>query len=75
MRLHLTYTVRSIAIPTKPNGGNHTVLFAEAAATPEAHSATINVAKALAVTGSRVLTDDSFLAEVRVITNGRYIMR
>lgn len=55
----------SFGIPTVPNGGNHTVAFTEAAATVAAHRATLNVAKALAATGVRVLDDTDFRAEVR----------
>ena len=54
-----------IAIPTKPNGGNHTVLFTEAAITQAAHDASIRIAKALAHTGFRVLDDNEFYNNVR----------
>ncbi|KAH8108889.1 hypothetical protein DFH11DRAFT_1630995 [Phellopilus nigrolimitatus] len=37
----------SFAIPTVPNGGNHTIEFAKAARTPEAHAETLLVTKAL----------------------------
>ncbi|EED84104.1 predicted protein [Postia placenta Mad-698-R] len=57
--------VEFFGIPTVPNGGNHTVAFTEAAATVAAHRATLNVAKALAATGVRVLDDTDFRAEVR----------
>ena len=52
------------AIPTEPNGGNHTPAFTSAAATPEAHQACLEVCKALALTGLRVIEDDRFYAEV-----------
>jgi len=55
----------SFSIPTKPNGGNHTALFAEAAATEEAHKACLTVTKGLALTGFRVINDDSFFADVK----------
>ena len=55
-----------LGIPTEEHGGNHTPAFASAAATIEAHSATLNVAKALAATGIRVLIDDDFFEKVRV---------
>ncbi|KAJ8090516.1 hypothetical protein PM082_002404 [Marasmius tenuissimus] len=48
------------AIPTVPDGGNHTVLFASAAATEEAHRATLDIAEALALTGVRVVVDDEW---------------
>ncbi|KAG8854571.1 hypothetical protein FRB96_007441 [Tulasnella sp. 330] len=66
---NVTYELPSLhpmfAIPTVPNGGNHTKLFADAAGTKEAHAATLPIIKALAITGSRVLTDDAFLAKVK----------
>lgn len=52
------------AIPTEPNGGNHTSAFASAAATPEAHQACLEVCKALALTGLRVIEDDQFYSDV-----------
>ena len=52
------------AIPTEPNGGNHTPAFTSAAATLEAHEACLEVCKALALTGLRVVEDDQFYAEV-----------
>ena len=54
-----------VAIPTEPNGGNHTAAFTSAAATPEAHQACLEVCKALALTGLRVIQDDRFYSEVR----------
>lgn len=53
-----------IAIPTVKNGGNHTFAFAKSATTPEAHYACLDVTKALAATGIRVLIDDEFIAKV-----------
>jgi hypothetical protein len=52
------------AIPTEPNGGNHTPGFTSAAATLEAHEICLEVCKALALTGVRVIGDDQFYAEV-----------
>jgi hypothetical protein len=52
------------AIPTLPRGGNHTPAFAEAAASEEAHKATMTVTKGLAMTGFRVVADAAFCAEV-----------
>ncbi|KAG6834484.1 hypothetical protein H0H93_009393 [Arthromyces matolae] len=52
------------AIPTVKDGGNHTIQFTEAASTPVAHSACLDVTKALAATGVRVLIDDEFIAKV-----------
>ncbi|KAG5636875.1 hypothetical protein H0H81_006536 [Sphagnurus paluster] len=52
------------AIPTIKDGGNHTIGFQQAAATEVAHYATLDVTKALAATGVRVLIDDEFLAKV-----------
>lgn len=55
------------AIPTELHGGNHTPAFAKAAATKEAHAATIVVMKGLALTGIRLLNDAKFYNEVRCI--------
>jgi hypothetical protein len=68
--LHSIYTVYlnslpfSSAIPTILNGGNHTTGFADSALTVAAHDACLDVSKALAATGVRVLTDDSFFGKV-----------
>ncbi|KAG6898319.1 hypothetical protein C0992_011910 [Termitomyces sp. T32_za158] len=53
------------AIPTEPNGGNHTPKFTCAAQTMEAHVAAIKVTKGLALTGLRVLSDELFFEEVK----------
>lgn len=53
------------AIPTKPGSGNHTRGFTKAAATPEAHKATLASAKGIAVAGWRVLTDKDFADKVK----------
>jgi len=53
------------AIPTESNGGNHTVGFTKAAATQEAHEATLLVTKGLAHTGFRALRDDDFFKQVK----------
>ncbi|KAG9050416.1 hypothetical protein FS837_005489 [Tulasnella sp. UAMH 9824] len=55
----------SFAIPTEPGGGNHTALFTKAAATKEAHTIALQNAKALAITGARIVIDESFMAEVK----------
>ena len=52
------------AIPTIVDGGNHTLGFTKAAATMEAHYACLDVSKALASTGVRVLIDDVFFEKV-----------
>jgi len=66
---NVTYELPSIhpsfAIPTKPNGGNHTIGFTEAAKTEEAHEATLQVAKGLALVGFRVINDDKFFRKVK----------
>ncbi|KDQ13055.1 hypothetical protein BOTBODRAFT_33931 [Botryobasidium botryosum FD-172 SS1] len=66
---NVTYELPSIhpsyAIPTKPNGGNHTADFTASARTKEAHEATLAVTKAIAVTGLRILGDKKYLAEVK----------
>ncbi|KAJ7155410.1 amidohydrolase [Mycena crocata] len=53
------------AIPTELNGGNHTIGFTKAAATQEAHVATMLVTKGLAHTGFRALHDDDFFKQVK----------
>jgi len=53
------------AIPTEPCGGNHTIAYARAAATQEAHDATIVTTKGLAATGFRVIYDAAFFQEVK----------
>ena len=55
----------SLAIPTEPNGGNHTPAFTASAATPEAHEVSLVIMKALAHTGFRVIDDDAFFGKVR----------
>ncbi|KAI0689751.1 aminoacylase 1-like protein 2 [Cytidiella melzeri] len=66
---NITYALPSIhpsfAIPTEEGGTNHTRAFAKSAATPEAHKACLNISKALAAVGVRVLTDDEFFAKVK----------
>ena len=51
-------------IPTEPDSSNHTPAFRKAAATQEAHDATMKVTKGLALTGFRVLYDRAFFEEV-----------
>ena len=53
-----------VAIPTIKDGGNHTRAFAKSAMTVEAHYACLDISKALAATGMRVLTDEAFFAQV-----------
>lgn len=66
---NVTYALPSLhpgfAIPTIPDGGNHTRGFEQSAATIEAHYATLDVSKALAITGVRVLVDDGFYGKVK----------
>ncbi|KAF8888868.1 hypothetical protein BD779DRAFT_1522996 [Infundibulicybe gibba] len=63
--ISLSETVIFPAIPTIVNGGNHTPGFEKSAATDAAHSACLDVSKALAATGVRVLIDDKFMESVR----------
>jgi hypothetical protein len=58
-------TFFSSAIPTVPNGGNHTPAFTAAAGTIAAHEAAMNITKGLAVTTYRVLTDSDFFSKVQ----------
>jgi amidohydrolase len=66
---HVTYDLPALhpgfSIPTVKDGGNHTRAFAEAARTIEAHEACLNVSKALAGVGIRVLTDEDFVQKVK----------
>jgi len=66
---HVTYALPALhpgfSIPTAKNGGNHTIAFTDAARTIEAHNACLNVSKALAGVGVRVLTDEEFAKKVR----------
>ncbi|KDQ54400.1 hypothetical protein JAAARDRAFT_38566 [Jaapia argillacea MUCL 33604] len=50
----------SFAIPTEQNGGNHTRGFTAAARTITAHEICLTVTKSLALTGFRVINDDTF---------------
>ncbi|KAF9240695.1 hypothetical protein BU15DRAFT_45593 [Melanogaster broomeanus] len=54
----------SFAIPTQPNGGNHTPAFAVSARSTDAHKACMTVTKGLAWTGFRVIADDRFYEQV-----------
>lgn len=58
-------TFESSAIPTIVDGGNHTLGFTASAKTTAAHYATLDVSKALAATGVRVVLDDEFNAKVQ----------
>jgi amidohydrolase len=66
---HVTYDLPALhpgfSIPTIKDGGNHTRAFAEAARTIEAHDACLNISKALAGVGIRVLTDETFVKKVK----------
>lgn len=55
----------AFAIPTEPQGGNHTAAFAKAAISEAAHSATMAITKGLALTGYHVLTDSAFFNKVK----------
>ncbi|KAJ7856606.1 aminoacylase 1-like protein 2 [Mycena leptocephala] len=66
---NVTYALPSLhpgfAIPTVLGGGNHTREFAKSAGTLEAHYACLDVSKALAAVGVRVIIDDKFFAQVQ----------
>ncbi len=51
-------------IPTVPNGGNHTIEFTKAAATPEAHKLTLDAAKGIAVAAFKMVVDDEYAKAV-----------
>jgi len=54
----------AFAIPTEPNGGNHSPGFEKSARSEAAHEATMVITRGLALLGFRVLTDDVFFAKV-----------
>lgn len=66
---NVTYALPALhpafVIPTKPQGGNHTPAFAQAAARLEAHRETITVTKALALIGFKVIADKVFFDQVK----------
>ncbi len=66
---NVSYAVPTIhptfAIPCPPGAGNHTPGFTAAAATPEAHSATIRASKGLAFTALDLYLDPALLAAAR----------
>ncbi|KAF8452523.1 hypothetical protein L210DRAFT_3518847 [Boletus edulis BED1] len=68
---NITYLMPALhpgfSIPTVPGGGNHTKEFAAAAATDTAHEACYTVSKALAHVGMRVITDEAFLTQVKLV--------
>ncbi|KAJ3976449.1 hypothetical protein EV361DRAFT_838284 [Lentinula raphanica] len=55
------------AIPTEPNGGNHTPAFTKASATKSAHAANMIITRGLALTALRIIQDDSLFEEVSTI--------
>ena len=57
------------AITNEPGGGNHTPGFTAIAATPHAHAVTLDIIKALTLTGIRVLNDDAFFAKASCVGN------
>ncbi|RPD66859.1 amidohydrolase [Lentinus tigrinus ALCF2SS1-7] len=66
---NVTYALPALhpayAIPTEPNGANHTPQFTKSVATQEAHEATLKVAAGLAALGFKVLQDADFTAKVK----------
>ena len=67
-------TLVHLAIPTQPNGGNHTPEFTESSRTPEAHATSMRVAKGLALVGIRVLDDTAFFKEVCIFSLDRELL-
>ena len=53
-----------LAIPTVPQGGNHTKEFTNSARTIEAHNVTLTIVKALSMTAFRAVQDGGFYQEV-----------
>ncbi|KAF8916653.1 hypothetical protein CPB85DRAFT_1431973 [Mucidula mucida] len=64
-RLLFYLSAISLSHTNNENGGNHTPGFTKSAATIEAHYACLDVSKALAATGVRVLLDDQFYEKVK----------
>jgi len=64
---NISYAMPSISLNFRIDceEGNHNPKFTEAARTRQAHVATLRAAKALAVTGLEVLTDEKLLAEAK----------
>ncbi|THV05540.1 hypothetical protein K435DRAFT_647027 [Dendrothele bispora CBS 962.96] len=66
---NVSYEIPSLhplfAIPTSPNGGNHTPAFEKAAATSEAHAAAMRITCGLANIAFLGLKDDEFYSQVR----------
>ncbi|CAE6402692.1 unnamed protein product [Rhizoctonia solani] len=66
---NITYELPAIhpgfAIPTTPNGANHTPAYTAAARTQEAHERAVAVSKGLAALGLRALLDEEFLQIVK----------
>ncbi|CAE7085332.1 unnamed protein product [Rhizoctonia solani] len=62
---NITYELPALhpgfAIPTVPNGGNHTPEYTAAARTEEAQERAVTVAKGLSILGLRALLDEEFL--------------
>lgn len=52
-----------LAIPTEPDGMNHTPKFTASARTMVAHQETLVTVKALALTGFRIIDDDQWFAK------------
>lgn len=63
-RVELKTCSFDLAIPTEPNGGNHSPSFAKSARTEAAHAATMVVTKGLALLSYHILCDDVFFAKV-----------
>ncbi|KAF5387294.1 hypothetical protein D9757_005802 [Collybiopsis confluens] len=53
------------AIPTEPNGKNHTPAFTKASATKEAHAANMISTRGLALTAIRIIQDDKLFQEMK----------
>ncbi|KAL7416259.1 amidohydrolase [Mrakia frigida] len=66
---NVTYVVPGchplFSINSPAGSGNHTIGFTDAARTAEAHKCTLEAATGLAITGARILADESFANEAR----------
>ena len=55
----------TFAIPTAPGVALHTEGFRDSAKTSEAHKLAMGVGKGMAITGMKVLRDDTFAKQVK----------
>ncbi|KAF9508822.1 hypothetical protein BS47DRAFT_1365658 [Hydnum rufescens UP504] len=71
----IAWSSPNFAIPTVKDGGNQYTQFTKSAETKEAHDITITVAKCIALTGLRVLSDGAFLPRSARLSKNKAIPR